>query len=171
MLRTAGIDRARALIAVAGSDAENVLITMTARLLRPDLPIVACVEEEVAAPKLLRAGATRLVSPHALAGGRLAEAVLRPAVLDLIASETGERRPDLKVQEELVQPGSPLDGRTVGTSGLRSWKGLIVLAIKRRDGRLVFNPDDDAPVAAGDTVITVGHRNEVGWADALAHAR
>jgi voltage-gated potassium channel len=146
VLRQAGIERARALIAVAGNDADNVLITVTARLLRPDLPIVARAEEEATVAKLLRAGATRTARPHAIAGGRMAQAVLRPTVLDA----------DLQMEERLVSPGSPLDGRTVGSSGLRSRRGLILVAIKHPDGRLAFNPEDDAPVAAGDTLITLG---------------
>jgi voltage-gated potassium channel len=170
-LKAAGIDRARALLAVAGTDADNVLITMAARLLCPGLPIVARAEEEDVVPKLLRAGATRTVSPYAIAGGRMAEAVLRPAVLDLVESATADRRPELQIEEQLVQPGSPLDGKTVGTSGLRSGRGLMLVAIKRRDGRLTFNPGDDAPVAAGDILITLGHREPIGRAGALAFSR
>jgi voltage-gated potassium channel len=151
ILQRAGIAHARALIAVAGNDSDNVLITMTARLLSPDLPIVARVEDEATVPKLLRAGATRTVSPHAIAGGRMAQAVLRPAVLDA----------DLQMEEQLVRPGSPLDGKTVGSSGLRARAGRILVAIKHPDGQLAFNPEDDAPVAAGDTLITLGSGDQV----------
>jgi voltage-gated potassium channel len=78
-LRRAGIERARALIAVAGSDSDNVLITLTARLLSPALPIVSRAGEEATASKLLRAGATRAASPHAIAGARLAQVALHPS--------------------------------------------------------------------------------------------
>ena len=123
-LRRAGIERARALIAVAGTDADNVLITMTARLLCPTLPIVARAEEDGTVPKLLIARALRrTVSPHAIAGGRMAQAVLRPAVLDFIEVATSKEHTDLQMEEQLVPPGSPLDGKTVGTSGLRSPAG------------------------------------------------
>ena len=94
-------------------------------------------------PKLLRAGATRTVSPHAIAGGRMAQAVLRPAVLDCIEEAIGQADPDLQMEEQLVRPGSPLDGKTVGTSGFRSRRGLILVAIKHRDGQLAFDPGDD----------------------------
>lgn len=157
-LRAAGIERSRALVVVAGSDADGVLITMTARLLCPPLTIVARAEDEATVPKLLRAGATRTASPDAIAGGRLAQAVLCPSVLDV----------DLHMEEELVQPDSALDGKTVGTSGIRSRRGLILVAIKRRDGQLAFNPDDDVPVAAGDTLITLGNRAPIGGLNALA---
>jgi voltage-gated potassium channel len=157
-LRAAGIERSRALVVVAGSDADGVLITMTARLLCPALTIVARAEEDATVPKLLRAGATRTASPDAIAGGRLAQAVLCPSALDV----------DLQMEEELVQPGSLLDGKTVGTSGLRARRGLILVAIKRRDGHLAFNPDDDVPVAAGDILITLGNRAPLGGSSALA---
>ena len=163
----AGIKRARALIAVAGSDADNVLITMTARSLRPDLTIVSRVEAAGAVPNLLRAGATRTVSLRAMAGRRMAKAVLRPAALDVIEEVIGESDPDLRMEEQLVRPGSPLDGKTVGTSGLRSWRGLILIAIKHRDGKLTFDPGDDTPVAAGDTLITLGRGEQQELADDL----
>jgi voltage-gated potassium channel len=150
ILAHAGITRARALIAVAGRDADNVLITMTARLLCPQLAIVSRVEEDAAARKLLRAGANRTASPDAVAGGRIAEAVLHPAVLDAA----------LQMDEEVVGPGSPFDGKTVGASGLRSRRGSILVAIRSRDGRLAFNPGDDTPVAAGDILIMVESRGD-----------
>jgi voltage-gated potassium channel len=81
-LRRAGIERARALVATAGADSENVIITLTARLLCPTLPIVARAEEEDAVSKLLRAGATRAASPHAIAGARMAQVALHPSALD-----------------------------------------------------------------------------------------
>jgi voltage-gated potassium channel len=156
-LSQAGIARARALIAVAAKDAENVLITLSARLLAPGLPIVARVEDGASVPKLLRAGATLTVSPRAVAGDRMADAVLRPSLFQLLGDLHGDGPRDLQLEEQLVRPGSPLDGQTVGSSGLRAGRRLIVVAIKRRDGQLAFNPDDDAPVAAGDTLITVSH--------------
>jgi voltage-gated potassium channel len=154
-LHRAGIQRARALIATAGADADSVLITMTAHLLCPALPIVARVVENATVPKLLRAGATRIVSAHALVAGRLAQAVVRPSVLDLVDAATSHVYPDLQMEERLVGPGSPLDGNTLGSSGLRALPGLIVVAIKHPDGHVAFNPGNDAPVAAGDTLITL----------------
>ena len=68
------------------------------------------------------------------------------------------------MEEQLVPPGSPLDGKTVGTSGLRSRRGRILVAIKRPDGHLAFNPEDDAPVGVGDTLITLGSRELSGGA-------
>lgn len=173
VLVQAGIQRARAL---AGSDADNVLITMTARALRPELTIVSRADGDAAVPKLLRAGATRTLSPHAIAGGRIAQAVLRPAVFDFLEELVGERHPDLeypdlRTEQQLARPGSALEGQTVGASGFHSRRGLILIAIKRGDGQLAFDPDDDARIVAGDTLITRGRGEQYGRGDAPALSR
>jgi len=147
-LRSAGIRRARALVAAAGTDPDNVLITMTARLLQPALPIVARSEEEATVPKLLRAGATRTASPHTIAGQHIADAVLHPCAAEA----------DLQLREELVHPGGPLDGQTVGAGGLRARGGAILVAIRGRDGQLTFNPGDQVRVGAGDVLIRLHNR-------------
>jgi voltage-gated potassium channel len=169
-LLDAGIERARALVAAAGTDSDNVLITMTARLLRPTLPIVARVAEETSVPKLLRAGATRTVSPYAIGGARMAQAVLSPAVLDLVEVVTRTELTTLQLQEQVVHRGSPLEGKTVAASGLRSRLGLILVAIKRPDGEVAFNPGEDTTLAAGDTVIILGPRAQLAHVEELASA-
>jgi len=128
---------------------------MTAHLLCPTLRIVARAEEDAIVPKLRSAGATRTVSPHAIVAGRMAQAVLRPAVLDFIELATRKEYPDLQLEEQHVLPAGPLDGVTVGGSGLRSHAGFLLVAIKRHDGHLSFNPENDALIAAGDTLITL----------------
>jgi uncharacterized protein with PhoU and TrkA domain len=85
-------------------------------------------------------------------------AVLRPAVL-----EAG-----VEMEEQLVRPGSSFDGKTVKTSGLRGRRGRILIAIKRLDGTLAFDPEEDAPIGAGDTLITLSRREHEGGPDAFA---
>jgi voltage-gated potassium channel len=144
-LRRARIDRARALVAAAGTDPDNILITVTARLLQPALRIVSRSEETATVPKLLRAGATRTASPHAIAGESIANAVLHPTALD------GQ----VQMREKVVHAGDPLDGKTVAASGLKDRGGPVLVAIRHPDGRLAFNPQDDECVEAGDVVITL----------------
>jgi voltage-gated potassium channel len=155
-LAQAGVARARALVAVVRSDSDNVLITIAAHLLCPKLAIVSRAEDDATIPKLRRAGATRTVSPHAIAGEHIAEAVLHPFVVDA----------HLELDEQLVPPGSPLDGRTVNQ--LRSLRSHVLVAIKRHDGHMVFNPQDDDPIAAGDVLITLSHHAETDRPGAMA---
>jgi voltage-gated potassium channel len=161
VLEQAGIARARALVAVVTSDAENVFITMSARLLNPALPIVARAEEASAVPKLQRAGATRVVSPYVIGGGRVVQAVLRPAVLDFIEVATRSEHLELQLEELPLRAGAALTGVTLAASGLRDQFSLIVVAIKQRGGHMVFNPPDALTLAEGDTIIALGRRAEL----------
>ncbi len=168
VLRQAGLDRARALVVVVASDADNVFITMSARLLADRLPIVARAEEAASVPKLVRAGATRVVSPHVIGGGRVAQAVLRPAVLDFIEVATRSEHLDLQIEEVPVAAGGGLAGRTIATTGVRADIGLILVAVKQASGHMLFNPPDTAALAAGDTLIVLGKREQLDRADRLA---
>lgn len=168
VLKRAGVERARGLVTVAASDADNLYITMSARFLNDRLFIVARAENEEAEKKLQRAGANRVVSPYAIGGQRVAQAVLRPAVMDFIELATRSEHLELQIEETGVQPGSPIAGKTVRDSGLRRELGVIIVAVKKPDGRMQFNPDSDLRIEAGDVLITLGHRQQLDRLEALA---
>jgi voltage-gated potassium channel len=158
VLRRAGVERARALVTVAASDADNLYITMSARVLNEKVYIVARAENEGAEIKLMRAGANRVVSPYVIGGQRVAQAVLRPSVVDFIELATRSEHLDLQIEEVTIQPGSRFAGRTVKDSGIRYDLGIIIVAIKKPAGGMVFNPASQVVIEAGDVLITLGHR-------------
>jgi voltage-gated potassium channel len=168
VLKHAGVERARALVTVAASDADNLFITLSARLLNDKLFIVARAEGELAEEKLRRAGASRVVTPYAIGGAKVAMAVLRPAVVDFIDIATGTEHLDLQIEETSIQPGSRLAGVTLHASGLRQDLGVIVVAIKKADGHLVANPPGDAVMMPGDTLIALGARKSLDRVEILA---
>ncbi len=167
-LKQAGVERARAVVVVAASDADNLYITMTARLLSPSVFIVARAEGDVAEKKLRRAGADRVVSPYAIGGFRVAQAVLRPAVVDFIELATRTEHLDLQIEETRVGAGSPLDHATLSASRVRQEFGVIIVAIKKAAGHMLFNPPGDAFMEAGDTLIALGHRQQLDQLEQLA---
>src|SRR5262249_42942067 len=130
ILKRAGVARARALVTVAASDADNLYITMSARLLNDKLFIVARTESDQAGEKLLRAGASKVVSPYVIGGFRVAQAVLRPAVVDFIELATRTEHMELQIEEAQIAIASPLAGTTVKDSQLRRDLGVIIVAIK-----------------------------------------
>lgn len=168
VLKRAGVERARALVTVAASDADNLFITLSARLLNDKLFIVARAEGELAEQKLRRAGASRVVTPYAIGGAKVAMAVLRPAVVDFIELATGTEHLDLQIEETLIQPGSKLAGVTLHASGLRQELGVIVVAIKKANGHLVANPPGDAVMMPGETLIALGARQSLDRVEVLA---
>jgi len=168
VLKRAHVERARALVTVVGSDADNLYITMSARLLNDQLFIVARAESEQAEQKLIRAGANRVVSPYTIGGLRVAQAVLRPAVVDFIELATRSEHLELQMEETRVTSQSPLAGKAVQESRLRQDLGIIIVAIKKPTGHMVFNPPSDTLLEAGDTLITLGPRVQLDRLERLA---
>lgn len=152
-LRHAGILRATALVAAVPSDAENVFITLTARALRPDLVVVARAETESGAERLRQAGATRVVSPYAIGGHRMAQAILRPSVLDFVDLATHHRSLELQIEEI---PVGRAGSRPLGESELRQNLDVMVIAIRKAAGELRFNPAPSEALAQGDRVLVAG---------------
>ncbi len=171
VLKQAGVERARALVTVAASDADNLYITMSARLLNDRLFIVARAESDLAEQKLLRAGANRVVSPYVIGGSRVAQAVLRPTVVDFIELATRTAHLDLQIEESQVAPTSPLVGATLQDGRLRRDHGVIIVAIKSTTGQMVYNPPADTVLQAGDILVSMGHRRQLDHIDALAGSR
>lgn len=170
MLKQAGIERARALVTVLASDADNLYITMTARLLNERLFIVARAEDETAEKKLQRAGANRVVSPYAIGGLRVAHAVLRPAVVDFVELATRSEHMELQLEETRIASTSRLVGASLKDSQLRQEFGIIIVAIKRASGKMIFNPPGDSVLEAGDVLIALGHRQHLDRLEKLAGA-
>lgn len=170
VLRKAGVERAKVLVTVAASDAANLYITMSARLLSEKLFIVARSEESEAEPKLQRAGANRVVSPYVIGGQRMALAVLRPNVMDFIELATRSDYMELQIEEVRIEPGSALAGRSLKDSRVRQDLGIIIVAIRRPDGAMVFNPESEVLMEPGNVLITLGHRDQLDRMEKLAGA-
>ncbi len=161
VLKEAGIDRAKGLVAVLGSDAENVFLTMSARFLNRNLSIVARASAEKAQRKLYRAGANRCISPESIGGRHMAKAVLKPNVLEFIDLATGEGDLNLDLDEIRVPEKSTLVGKTLMESGLRQSYGIIIVAIRKPDGVMRFNPSGDTGVDAGDVLLALGEKQKI----------
>lgn len=156
VLMAAGIERATGLVAALSTDAANVYVVLSARELRPDLRIIARAEDERSERKLTHAGATRVVSPYTIGGHRMAHALLRPAVVDVIDLATHSRSIELQIEEVQVVAGGYCDGQTLAESGVRRQLGLIVIAIIAASGEMLFNPADETRIGAGDRLVLMG---------------
>lgn len=168
VLKRVGLDRARGLIAAVSTDAENVYTVLTARVLRPDLFIIARVESEDAEAKLKRAGADRVISPYTLGAIQMAHTALRPAVVDFMRLATSSEHLDLSAEQLGLGAGSPLVGQSIRDAELRQRFGVIVVAIRRQEGHMEFNPSPDARLQAGDQLVLLGSAEKLRELDAVA---
>ncbi|MCK4536777.1 MAG: potassium channel protein [Desulfuromonadales bacterium] len=155
-LQAAGIENAQGLITVVTSDTDNVYITLTARGLNPGLFILARAGEEGSEKKLMRAGASKVISPYTIGASRMAQAILRPSVVDFIELATASENLELQLEEILVSERSSLVGKTLVTSGIRQNMGIIIVGIKRTDDHMVFNPPPHTIIEARSILITLG---------------
>ena len=154
-LRDAGVEHARALAACLPDDADNVYVVLTARGLNNELHIVARAVEEQAEPKLIRAGANRVIAPTIIGSQRMTQALMKPAVADFMDSITAEDL-DLNFEEVLISNDSTYVGHKLRFTNIRAELDVVIIAVRRRDGDMIFNPSGDAHIEAGDLLIAVG---------------
>lgn len=168
ILQAAGVAHAKGLITAVTSDTDNVYITLTARGLNPKLFILARAGEEGSEKKLMRAGASKVISPYTIGANRMAQAILRPSVVDFIELATTNAHLALQIEEIMVASVSELTGKTLIDSGIRQSMGVIIVGIKNSDGQMVFNPPPSMVIEAHSVLITLGERKAINQLEKIA---
>lgn len=161
-LKRAGIERASSLIAATSPDANNIYLTLTARELCPEITILSRAFEKSAEKRLIRAGANKVIYPDRMGGMRLAFSLLRPAMisfLDVLAQSFEEG--EVELEELTVGERCSIIGKSLKEAQIRPNFNLIVLAVKRADGTMNFNPGGETVIEAGDSLMTIGMRSDL----------
>lgn len=156
VLRAAGIERAATLIAALSTDADNLYATMSARALRPELFIVARARLEAADPKLIQAGANRVVNPQKIGGARMAALAVQPAVADFLDVVMHDGSLEFRLGEVQLREGSALVGHTLRDAQIRDRTGAMILAVRDAGGRFLTNPSPDVELEANQLLIAIG---------------
>jgi voltage-gated potassium channel len=155
-LRQVGIERARGLVAALATDADNLFAVLSAKGLNPDIYVAARAAEEGAEEKIRRAGADAVFAPYAITGHRLAQSLLRPHVVQFLDFTTKEIGEDVAIEQVRVSDASRIVGKSLKETQLGRDIGVIVMAIRRADGKMMFNPTADTAINAGDYLIVMG---------------
>jgi voltage-gated potassium channel len=155
-LRQVGIERARGLVAALATDADNLFVLLSAKGLNSGIYVATRAAEEGAEEKMRRAGADAVFAPYTMTGHRLAQALLRPHVVQFLDFATTDVGEDIAIEQVRVGEGSELATSTLQQMQLRSRTGVIVLAIRNAAGVMTFNPPPDVPVRGGDYLIVMG---------------
>jgi len=163
-LRNASIETAAGLVSAMASDAQNVYVTLSARVLNDKLIIASRASNKEAEDRLRRAGASTAFTPYSFIGHRLAQSMLRPHVLsflDLASAFGREAHLDIEIEEVLVSSTSQVASRTLEESRIRDVFGVIILAIRKSDGTMQFNPGGSAKIEPDDVLIAIGERSNL----------
>lgn len=158
-LEEAGLNRASAVVACVNSDADNVLLTLTAKGLRPDITVVARAKADENESKLRRAGADRVILPSSIGARRIASLITRPVVADFLEG-VGVGAGDLTLDEIPVAAGGELDGKELRETEVRERFGVTVLALRSDDG-LDTHPSAELRLRAGDVMVVLGAEDDV----------
>jgi voltage-gated potassium channel len=156
VLLAAQIQKARGLASVLPEDKDNLLLTVTARHLNPNLRIVARCAEARMVEKLLRHGANAAISPNMIGGMRLASELVRPSVVGFLDEMLRGQSGTIRVEEITVAQDSPWTGKKLSEMDLRGRYDLLPMAIRKLGGGLLFNPADDTVMASGDVLVLMG---------------
>jgi voltage-gated potassium channel len=169
-LRLAGVGRARGLVAALATDADNLFVILSARAMNPELAVVTRASEEEAEEKLRRAGANTVFAPFSIAGHRLANALLRPHVTTFLESTTMAGL-EVSIEQVQVGAGSPVSAKSLRDLHLSRDYGVIVLAIRRAAGQMIFNPPAESSVTEGDCLIAMGSSANLRRLESLVTAK
>jgi len=161
VLQQAGVGRASGVVAALRSDKDNLYLILSARQLNPALRIVARAMEKDAPPKMLRAGADRVVAPNLLGGMRIASEMIRPDVVEFLDVMLRDREQNTRIEQVSLPPGSPLVGRRLADTKIRKNTDVLVIAMRKSDGAFIYNPGPETVLTEGSTLVVLGARDSV----------
>lgn len=161
VLQQAGIERASGVVAALRSDKDNLYLILSARQLNPALRIVARAMEKDAPPKMLRAGADRVVAPNLLGGMRLASEMIRPDVVEFLDVMLRDREQNTRIEQVSLPEGSPLVGRKLSDTKIRKNTEVLVIALRDNSGAFIYNPGPETVLTEGATLVVLGARDSV----------
>ena len=161
VLRAAGVDRARGLVAALATDADNLFVLLSAKGLNPKLYVATRAAEEGAEEKMRRAGADAVYAPYAITGHRLAQSLLQPHVVQFLDFTTNDIGMDMAIEQVRVAETSEVVSKTIKELQIRRDVGVIVMAVRKRDGHMIFNPPADTAVEGGDYLIVMGRQESL----------
>lgn len=156
VLHTAGIDRAKGLIAALPSDKDNLFIILSARQMNPNLRIIARATEKDSAAKMVRAGADQVVSPNLIGGMRIASEMIRPQVVEFLDMMLRDTEQSIRIEQVLLPAGSPYVGKRLADANIRKVADVLVIALRDKDGKYTFNPGPSTQLTADATLVVLG---------------
>ena len=161
VLIKAGIKRAKALAALLATDADNLYLVMTVKLINPSLFVLSKVMDEDAEKKILQIGANKVVNPYKLSGLKIAQGLVRPTLVDFLDLIIRRSELSLSMEEMIVKKNSRIVKRTLAECDIRRKANVIVVAIKKPGEDIVFNPSPSVDLESGDTLLVLGDNADI----------
>ncbi len=160
-MAAAGMEKARGILIVLPSDKDALYVTMTARMMNKKIRIVSRMTTRDIEPKLLKAGADRVISPPIIGALRMASEMIRPTAVDFLDQMLRSEKGDVRIHEILISETSGIRGKSIRDSGLKDVHDLLILGAKGADGEIEFNPSAETLITEGITLIVMGKTRNI----------
>lgn len=161
ILTKAGIKKAKGLAALLSTDADNLYLVLSAKLINPSLFILSKAMDEEAERKILQIGANKVVSPYKLSGLKIAQGLIRPTLVDFMDLIIRRKELALYMEELVVKKDSKIVNRNLTECDIRRTANVIVVAMKKPGKDIEFNPSPDSKIKTGDILLVLGDKNAV----------
>lgn len=158
VLIEAGVEKASKVVSILPKDSDNLYVVLTVKELNPEIHIISRAEDLVGEKRLLKAGASKIISPYRAGGQKIADGLLRPYVTEFLDLATSTSSGDLFIEEILIPENSPLISKTISNSEIREKTNIIIAAIISKGGDMKYNPTASTEFSANDTLICMGYK-------------
>lgn len=161
-LLRAGIKKASGILAVLGEDSYNLLITVQARFINPDIKIVARCNENSLTDKFYKAGANYVVNPSFIGGMRMASEMIRPHIVSFLDRMLRGNDPTVRVEEVTITAKSPWVGHSLKEIDIHGATGLVPISIKHPDDPdFTYNPCQDTILKPHSVLVVIGNPEQL----------
>ena len=157
ILEEAGIGRATGIFAALNNDKDNLVITITARLKQPSIRIISKAVGLTFGQKLIRSGASSVVTSNKIGAMRMVSEMVRPAVTSFLDEMLREKDRPMRIEEVRVEEGSPMQNKSLGQLDIRKRLALSVISVHySKTGKYNYSPDPNEPLQPGTVLICLG---------------
>lgn len=160
-LLAAGIEEAAGILIVLPSDKDSLYVTMTARMMSRKIRIISQMIDQAIEPKLIKAGANRVIAPNIIGALRMASEMIRPTAVDFLDKMLRSAKGTLRINEITMDEKTGIVGRKISESGLKGKYDLLILGAKTREGEIEFNPAPSKVISEGMTLIVMGMVDDI----------
>ena len=150
VLKKAGIEKAIGLFAAMDDDNKNLIISLSARQMNPDIKVVASCHNNMNAEKMKRAGANSVVSSTLIGGLRMASEMIRPTVVTFLDTMLRDTNKNLRIEETPLLDS--LEGKQLKDLNLKQFKNTLLLAIRTKIG-WIYSPNETHTIGKDSSLI------------------
>ena len=160
-LEEAGIHKAAGIVVCLNNDPDNLFVTLTARSLNHDAFLVSRCSQINNTPKLIQAGANKVVNPYTAGGHRMAEMLIYPELEDTVSLSLHQNFVDLAVDEISLKHLQNLHGIKIKDSNFRENYNLVIVGLINEDDTYEINPNPDTTLNEHHTLILMGQKEKL----------